>query len=1410
MYLNLVEKIGIRELEKRIRAATVNAVKRLLGSDRIRTDSNERSLLKNLGSWFGCMTLAKNIPVLSRDLDFKEMLYQGLREGKLIAVVPFIAKVLDQCVHSRYFRPKNPWTMAQLGHLYELYRLPDLKLTLRFEVEVLCKNIDMSMTDVEDAVRAMYPAGQVRRTGLTMLDLRNQLDISNSADFRVEEPRHQESPPPKPRGLQADAPPYQPRAMTQVEVMPPPRPPIVITPETVRAGPELRFLPATRHSAYHQALVKTLEPALKEVQAHVERASVIAAYSAREIVIKDFARDPDPNLLRRAGQAMARSLASNLCTAIVKEHLSGALRKHLHVLATHLDSDTQTQQEITDTITSNNFELCVRFLEYQSSELAGRKVDELLMHAAEEKANCLRKGEPLPFPQDQTAVQHLLSTLPEALRPNGVMPQPQRAVYEDFFQCIPVVEQLTHLIRMIEEAALRHYSTPGAETLSLTNPQFTEKQLSEHHGQVRSRLIEIAQLIAPETASLLVPSVFHRLMDVTENLSRVAEQQASNPSNATASRSAIATAQLLNEVLLFVIQSANEKGKERALSELTRCYLSHERRWKSCEVVVNLIRLRVIDITRFDESLSKALQDIAPTSRNIVEFAGQLIQKAIIDEKIATTKDLSLTLTMLEQIARIRTAATQQQQQQQAAAAASATPTAAPQHAMQQPSPPQQGGAAVPAASAVSGGLAGGKPQGPSAAPSSATQQRPASAAVASASAAGPATTASPYPAHITKILLKSAFTVERRREIEQLFDEWIQICVKKVQGVDPATTTSSGGEASPAASAGGAEQTQHLSMQFVKKLQQMNMLLTERNQLDAFIGILIELSVEHYATVALEQERAAAAPASAAGTTAAAAVPSNRAAPPPFRFPFSTDLFLKCDAFSDLVVLLVRCCSWSQNSSGSAANASTTVAQESTARAEVALIGRVLQVTMRVLFSNHEAVQNQQEGPAITNRTDMMYQKIFLQQPYVRIMSNVLIAIHRNHADSQPSAPNEPNTTTEEILKFFAETLRGATPLKAPGFAFGWLECVAHRLFVVRMLRNRKLWPQYVSLLCEALKFLEYFTKGASGVPSNALVFAKSLLKLMLILLHDFPEFVLSWHVQLCDAIPSCCVQLRNVVLCAFPSNVKLPDPFAQNVHIDRLAEMQLAPPQQESYRKSVFTTASVTMEDIASFVNGSMVVGRQAGFSKTVLEAVRNHATGRWNVPLMNAVVLHAASTYLASTQQVVQPTFVDSPAMELYRELVRGLDNEGRYYFINACANHLRYPNSQTHFFSQALLHLFLPANATHAAAMQSLQEVVQEQITRVLVERLIISRPHPWGLLITFIELIKNRRYGFWEKSFIRCTPEIEKMFDSLLKSISGSNNNGAVPPAAPAAQHSSSPQQPPNAAAATTVAPSPSS
>ena len=84
-----------------------------------------------------------------------------------------------------------------------------------------------------------------------------------------------------------------------------------------------------------------------------------------------------------------------------------------------------------------------------------------------------------------------------------------------------------------------------------------------------------------------------------------------------------------------------------------------------------------------------------------------------------------------------------------------------------------------------------------------------------------------------------------------------------------------------------------------------------------------------------------------------------------------------------------------------------------------------------------------------------------------------------------------------------------------------------------------------------------------------------------------------------------------------------------------------------------------------------------------------------------------------------------------MDVFQHLMNNLDSEGRYFLLNAIANQLRYPNNHTHYFSCVLLYLFAEATS----------EYIQEQVTRVLLERLIVHRPHPWGLLITFIELIK---------------------------------------------------------------------
>ncbi|KAK4906699.1 hypothetical protein LTR28_000565 [Elasticomyces elasticus] len=85
--------------------------------------------------------------------------------------------------------------------------------------------------------------------------------------------------------------------------------------------------------------------------------------------------------------------------------------------------------------------------------------------------------------------------------------------------------------------------------------------------------------------------------------------------------------------------------------------------------------------------------------------------------------------------------------------------------------------------------------------------------------------------------------------------------------------------------------------------------------------------------------------------------------------------------------------------------------------------------------------------------------------------------------------------------------------------------------------------------------------------------------------------------------------------------------------------------------------------------------------------------------------------------------------------------------RYHYIGAIINQLRYPCSHTHYFSGALLHLFTTGS-----------EVVQEQILRVLLERMLTPKPQPWGLIVTILELAKNPDYNISELPWLKASPE----------------------------------------------------
>ena len=60
---------------------------------------------------------------------------------------------------------------------------------------------------------------------------------------------------------------------------------------------------------------------------------------------------------------------------------------------------------------------------------------------------------------------------------------------------------------------------------------------------------------------------------------------------------------------------------------------------------------------------------------------------------------------------------------------------------------------------------------------------------------------------------------------------------------------------------------------------------------------------------------------------------------------------------------------------------------------------------------------------------------------------------------------------------------------------------------------------------------------------------------------------------------------------------------------------------------------------------------------------------------------------------------------------------------------------------------------------------------EVMTHVLLERFIVHRPHPWGALVMFIELLRNQKYEFWSKEFVRVAHEVTMLLEIVSALVS---------------------------------------
>lgn len=272
-------------------------------------------------------------------------------------------------------------------------------------------------------------------------------------------------------------------------------------------------------------------------------------------------------------------------------------------------------------------------------------------------------------------------------------------------------------------------------------------------------------------------------------------------------------------------------------------------------------------------------------------------------------------------------------------------------------------------------------------------------------------------------------------------------------------------------------------------------------------------------------------------------------------------------------------------------------------------------------------------------------------------------------------------------------------------------------------LLKDQKGWGMMHQLMIDLLLFLEPHLRKVELTDATKKYYDGAL-RVILMLVHDFPTFLAAYHLSFCNVIPENCVQLRNLILSAIPKGIPLHDPISRNFKIDRLPEIAQSP--------LVLSDVVGPLTGFKTELDGYLQNQQPTDFLTKLVPLLCKDGKKELDAPKVNSLVLYVGMQGLARLQNdQIASSLGRTPEMEVFQKLME-CDDRGRYISLNAIANQLRYPSSHTHYFSCVMLYLF---NETK-------DEGVKEQVTRVLLERLITQRPHPVSFLLKFLILYPN--------------------------------------------------------------------
>ncbi|KAF2262786.1 Not1-domain-containing protein [Lojkania enalia] len=1221
LYLDMLELFNDKVLWAEVLRETYVAVIRMLNSESA-LGSTERTHLKNLGSWLGSLTIARNQPIKFRNISFKDLLIEGYDTDRLLIVIPFTCKVLVQAAKSRVFKPPNPWLMEIIRVLMELYHFADLKLNQKFEIEVLCKGLELEYKDIEpsDSIRARPQADEEYLGNMVPEGLEPFSDLSIMSLSRTRGPSERFSS----AAITAALPDFS------NQLIYPPSGNSVVPPNALKKI----FL-----TAVQQAIQEIIAPV-------VERSVTIAAISTSQLVSKDFAMEPDEEKLRKAAHTVVKSLSGALALVTCKEPLRMSIMNNIRVMARDLPEQALPEGHVLMFV-NDNLDLVCGTVE-QAAELSSMSEIDLQIEDSVRIRRMFRQTRPGEAFKDGNISPWAFYIPDPYKQTSGGLNREQLAIYEEFGRHTRGAPHATNAsqdsgrqvpdVLQDQFVAVPNLPTPAAAPAEPRQPSQpprlqniqtphappTQQQLNGYmepsgpeRGQrtVEDLLLELTRLVkeAPEERlSELRPNssihqVFEQLLTTIEfvGIPGMPKDQAAYRVAGQVTQHLFAEQQLPRlevEVLTHLLSNLCQLSVQTSRQVLVWLATMHEDdRIFNAPVMACLMEVGLMDLHRLNTIIAKAIQQHRVAAVNMLST---LLDDTLLNEHPnALRADFALSIDALTNwlaedpeleigkhvISKLQVAPTDQAL-----------------------TPPDTG----------------------------------------------------------------------KKDQLEYIFDEWVHLQF-------PDTPKKS------------------LAV-FIYQLHRMKVMENQNSSIE-FIRTCIDASV-----AAFEQETS------------------------PFGTGNPDTATINVDALAKLLVSLVVY----QGEEGGAV-------KESKAK----YLDNILLVVILVLC-NHQRTRGER----------------FNQKVFFRLFSASLFELN------EASKENAFAGFKAEIYLVIAKAFLILQPQNFPGFAFSWLTLMSHRIFVPAMLEDSpqesdikdKRWDVYAQLMEALLNYTGQLIKP-TGESIMAQTFYRGVLRVLLVIHHDYPEFLAENHFRFCNSIPMHCTQLRNLIVSAYPSNIlEMPDPFTTGLKVDRLEDIRQSPMMRTDIdqilrQAGIKSTIDSLMKASEPKFEGVEKICEATYYAESKPEGFELVPTTA-NPSLIHAIVLYIGSSALTS-QAPEGPIFdPSSSAAKLLEKLAGEFRPEAKFHFISAIANQLRWPNAHTHFFSYTLLHLFGPPKNDPRALE------VQETITRVLLERLLVHRPHPWGLIITLLEILKNRTYAFWDLPFVKAAPEVERLFNALFTHV----------------------------------------